>query len=698
MKCKSYSKYILLCLAGIAVNFVGALLATELKLPLYLDAIGTVATAAIGGLLPGITVGFLTNIITSITDSSNLFFAFVNVMLAVLAAFYSVRGYFKKPDKLPVVIVALSLCGALCGTALIWSMNGGEIGEGMSSMLARALVEHGVPGVLFPLFVAELAFNFLDKTVTVLAVVLILKLLPERVIALFRRTQEETELTRNSANSNSLRRKVLIVISVIAVVIMTVVSLAFMSFYRAAIINKETKIAYGVANAAVSNFDPDQVNEYLSMEVTNPEYASIRMRIGALADSSEDIAYVYAYKILEDGCHVVFDPDTIESPGSGPGEVIPFDPSFMPVVPDLLAGKPIDPIISNDRYGWLLTIYQPVYDTKGTCQCYVGVDISMNYLVGDEQVFLVKVVSLFLGFLILIFCYVAWLADRWIISPINRMAGATSAFATGLVGSREDSVRRIRELRINSGDEMEELYHSIESTTDEISRYIADLETKNNQISQMQQTLIMVLADLVESRDQCTGDHVRNTARYVQMILDQLKEDGVYAEQLTDDYMRDTVSGAPLHDVGKIQVPDSILNKPGKLTAEEFDIMKTHAAAGGKIIDEAIRMMDEGTGSYLQEARNVALYHHERWDGTGYPTGLAGEDIPLSARVMAVADVFDALISRRSYKEGFPFEKAIAIIQEESGSHFDPKVVNAFLKRREQAREISVVTGEKDRG
>ena len=222
------------------------------------------------------------------------------------------------------------------------------------------------------------------------------------------------------------------------------------------------------------------------------------------------------------------------------------------------------------------------------------------------------------------------------------------------------------------------------------------MEKKNGQISQMQQTLIMVLADMVESRDKCTGNHVRNTALYVQMILEQLREDGIYADQLTDDFISKAVEGAPLHDVGKIQVPDAILNKPGKLTDEEFAIMKTHTTVGGEIIDKAIGMMDEGTGAYLAEARNVTLYHHERWDGKGYPTGLKGEEIPLSARVMAVADVFDALVSRRSYKEGFPFEKAISIIREESGTHFDPNVVNAFLKCRETAREVAAITGEQN--
>ena len=197
-----------------------------------------------------------------------------------------------------------------------------------------------------------------------------------------------------------------------------------------------------------------------------------------------------------------------------------------------------------------------------------------------------------------------------------------------------------------------------------------------------------MLADMVESRDKCTGDHVRKTAAYTGIIMRELKRKGIYLDQLTDAFMQDVVNSAPLHDVGKIQVSDAILNKPGKLTDEEFEIMKTHTTAGAEVISRAIDMVAEGNSGYLKEAVNLAHYHHEKWNGQGYPCGLAGEDIPLSARIMAVADVFDALVSKRSYKDGFPFEKAMSIIQEGSGSHFDPKVVDAFVSAQDEVRRV----------
>ena len=207
-------------------------------------------------------------------------------------------------------------------------------------------------------------------------------------------------------------------------------------------------------------------------------------------------------------------------------------------------------------------------------------------------------------------------------------------------------------------------------------------------IDKLQNGLILVLADLVESRDKCTGDHIKKTAEYVKIIMEQLKEDNVYLEQLTDSFIEDVVRSAPLHDIGKIQVPDAILNKPGRLTSDEFEIIKTHTTAGKDIITSAINMVSEKDSGYLNEARNLAYCHHEKWNGTGYPQGLSGEDIPLSARIMAVADVFDALVSKRSYKEPYSFEQALIIIKESSGTHFDPKIVDAFIKAEPKIRQV----------
>lgn len=199
----------------------------------------------------------------------------------------------------------------------------------------------------------------------------------------------------------------------------------------------------------------------------------------------------------------------------------------------------------------------------------------------------------------------------------------------------------------------------------------------HERVSGMQSGMITFMAEVVENRDDNTGGHIRRTAEYVACIAKELKAQGIYGDILTDRYMSDMVVAAPLHDIGKIHIPDAILNKPGKLTAEEFEVMKTHTTAGEEMLTHA--KAELGESDYLNMAVEMAAYHHEWWNGKGYPYGISGEEIPLCARIMAVADVFDALTSKRCYKDAMPLEKAYAIIREESGTHFDPAVVEAFL-------------------
>ena len=199
----------------------------------------------------------------------------------------------------------------------------------------------------------------------------------------------------------------------------------------------------------------------------------------------------------------------------------------------------------------------------------------------------------------------------------------------------------------------------------------------HERVSRMQSGMITFMAEVVENRDDNTGGHIRRTAKYVECIASELKKQGIYSDILTDRYISDMVVAAPLHDIGKIHIPDAILNKPGRLTEEEFEVMKTHTTAGEELLIHAKEEL--GESGYLNTAVEMAAYHHEWWNGKGYPYGISREEIPICARIMAVADVFDALTSKRCYKSAMPLEKAYAIIREESGTHFDPAVVEAFF-------------------
>lgn len=185
--------------------------------------------------------------------------------------------------------------------------------------------------------------------------------------------------------------------------------------------------------------------------------------------------------------------------------------------------------------------------------------------------------------------------------------------------------------------------------------------------------MVMGFAALVENRDNSTGQHIYRTTEYVKILADDLRKKGLYKETLTKDYIERLVTAAPLHDIGKIAIPDAILQKPGRLTAEEFEIMKTHAERGAQIIRETFGKEDE-------IAYEVAMYHHEKWNGKGYPKGISQREIPLCARIMAIADVFDAVSSKRCYKEAFPLSECFEIIKRGSGEDFDPIIVESFLE------------------
>ncbi len=205
-----------------------------------------------------------------------------------------------------------------------------------------------------------------------------------------------------------------------------------------------------------------------------------------------------------------------------------------------------------------------------------------------------------------------------------------------------------------------------------------EVAKRTRELAAIQDVTILAMASLAETRDNDTGNHIRRTQHYMKLLADHLQPHPRFSEFLTDHTIAMLFKSAPLHDIGKVGIPDRILLKPGRFEPHEMEIMKTHCKLGR----DAIQHAEDQLGlevEFLKYAKEIAYGHQEKWDGTGYPEGLAGDAIPLSARLMAVADVYDALISRRVYKEGMPHEKAVGIIAEGRGTHFDPDITDAFL-------------------
>ena len=204
------------------------------------------------------------------------------------------------------------------------------------------------------------------------------------------------------------------------------------------------------------------------------------------------------------------------------------------------------------------------------------------------------------------------------------------------------------------------------------------IRERTEKLQRLQNSMVSVLADMVENRDKMTGNHIDRTTMYMSLLLAAMQARGIYDDEVNEWDLEVIISSSRMHDVGKIVISDMILNKPGALTPEEFEMIKTHAAEGERIIEDIIA--ESGDEDFLRNARLFAGYHHERWDGDGYPRGLAGTEIPLQGRVMAIVDVYDALVSERPYKPAFPHAESVGIIRENRGGHFDPIIADVFLE------------------
>lgn len=691
----SLGKLIIVYALFVVLNLLINRLVVATGLPLYVDNIGTLLAAALGGYLPGIVVGYCTNVINATADASNAYYAVISVLIAAAGSYMYKRGFFKSIFKALLTIPVFAFLGGCLGSVLTYILYGYGNGENIALPFIAELYETGRLSLFHAQMASDVCLDLQDKLITVIPVFIILKLMPDKLKESLELTgwqqkpmsRSEVKHSRKSDTRGfSLRTKIIFIIGVIMVVIAVVTTTISFLLYRSFAIEQYTTIGKNVANLAATAINPERVNDYFKEGPVSKDYKDTLDQLYRIRNSSPYIEYVYIYQIRPDGCYVVFDLDTETLEGGKLGDMVPFDESFSAEIPDLLEGKDIEPIITDDTYGWLLTDYEPVYDSNGECVCYACTDINMQEVDLDRMRFLTKVTSLFIGFFIMILAVGMWLSDYHLVYPIDAMTFAAQKFAYDSEEAIGTGVERLKSLDIATKDEIENLYGALSETIGKTVAYLDDVQKKGEEIAHMQNGLIYILADLVESRDKNTGDHVRKTAAYVKLILEILKENGEFPDIITDEYIEDVCNSAPLHDVGKIKVSDVILNKPGKLTDEEFEIMKSHAMAGKEVVESAMKLTTDP--GYLKEALNLAAYHHEKWNGKGYPCGLKGEEIPLSARIMAVSDVFDALVSKRSYKKPFSFEDAMKIIEEGSGSHFDPVIADLFVKNADRVREI----------
>ena len=687
---------ILLIIVGLLLNVIPAKLALFFGIPLYLDCFGTVLTSMLGGYLPAVIAGFGVNAINGIAEPVAMYYGVLSIFIATLGAFLFRRGFFGSIWKLLIVILLFALIGGGIGSIFTYALYGFNFGEGISAPFAIAFHDVMHWNRFNSQLLADFVIDVFDKSAVVLISTLVYRFIPHRIkvavkeVGLFK-AKDKNFSEKNSARQ-SLLNKVVAMVIVAEVLLGGLASAIGFFLYRDNSVNNFVSIAKGVTEAATIAVDAEKIDDYIAHGYEVEGYAHTREVLEGIRESFPQTKYLYVYKILKDGCHVVFDLDTDGEPGGAPGDVVAFDPSFEPFLPNLLAGGTIDPIESDDQFGWLLTVYRPLKNAAGKTVAYVAADISMESIVRDEAMFFVKLLSLFFGLSLIIMMVIIEVMKHGFVAPVNKMSyaamkisGATMRAGFALKMGNLDLTRiqsavdEVRELDIKSNDEIGQLYDYFNAMTTDTLDFIQLVRDQILRIQKMQNVMITEFAELVEARDKSTGDHIKKTAEYVEAIARELRAEGKFKGMLSEGYIHKLKQAAPLHDIGKIAVSDLILNKNGKLTDEEFAIMKSHTTEGGKILKKIVEDAgDTFDAGYLNESIEMASYHHEKWDGSGYPSHLKGEEIPLSARIMAVADVFDALIAERVYKKGFPYEKAMAIITEGAGKHFDPVVVEAF--------------------
>ena len=675
----------------------------KLGLPLFLDTVGTIVVSALSGmLLLGILTAVISNVVCSIFNEAALYLAFFNALIAFFTVWFLQKHSFKKFGKTILFALALSVFSAIAVSLIQFII----LGQGQQSVVSQTA--HSFSSAAnFPYLISFILVNFLlqiaDKGISCLFVMILVKVIPQEKLSIYslgawlQRPLSEQELKELKSMRRTVKRSLrsrtthTLVLSSFMVMILT--GWTGLRIYSQNEKAKKTESAWSTVKTAASIIDLDKLDDYIKYGRDAEGYNETAELLSKLWMCASDISYLYVVKPEGMNGRFIFDVDTSivdedAEPPYYPGEVIPFEEPFEPYLMDLAEGKLVGPIETNDAWGWLLTVYYPVTDSLGNMKCYVGADVSLQYIADYMFVFFMKIILTMAGFFILIVAFALWKTGVYTSIPISTMTSCLERFAMSGEDQEklDENVRIIRSLDIHTEDEVEKLYKAICKMTLNQAEQMRDIRHLSDSTLKMQDGLIITMADMVESRDSDTGAHVQKTAAYVRIIVEGLKKKGYYAQKITPKFISDVVRSAPLHDVGKINIPDGVLNKPGKLTDEEFEIMKSHTTAGKILLENAISSV-QGE-NYLKEARNMAAYHHERWDGKGYPEKLHGEVIPLSARIMAVADVFDALTSPRVYKPAFPIEKALEILQEGAGTQFDAKCIEVFMDALPEVKMI----------
>ena len=506
----SIGKFIFICIASLVLNLIGSAIAETFNLPLYLDTSGTIFIAALGGYVPGIAVGFFTNLLKAIFESSEMYYCTVSILVAIVTAFFARRNFFNHLGRLIIILIpALTFLTGTFDLLIEDFLH--------STDFLKVVTEFELN------FAENFQYEFLDKTFSILLAFFLLKMIPTRIkreFLLVGRSQaplsDEMKRVMNEKNylSSSLRTKMLLILMLSSLLVSFSIALISYLLFKDTATEDRIKTVDSMVTVVVGMIDPARVDDYIKYGREAQGYKETEEKLYTIKNSATDTRYLYVYRISEEGCRVVFDLNASDIEGDRAGELVDFDAAILLYRDDLIAGRPIPPIISDDSYGYLLTLYKPIYDVNGKCQCYAAVDFSMDDLTEYTRIFIIKLLALFAGCFIFIFAIGLAFVENNIILPVNTMAYCARNFAYDSEAARQKNIDSIKALRIRTGDEIENLYAALIRTTENLLNYLKYLQRAKGQVADMQVKYLAM--DEIAHKDSMTG--VKNKTAYNEAI------------------------------------------------------------------------------------------------------------------------------------------------------------------------------------
>lgn len=515
----SVGKFMFICLTGLLLNLLGSAVAEIFNLPIFLDTSGTIFIAALGSYMPGIAVGFLTSLLKSLFDSHQMYYASFSIIIAIFTTVMARRGFFLNLGKVIVLIPLIAIFMGCCSVNIENFLRSSSFIQTFNAFNAG--------------FVESFSMELVDKTISVLLAFFLIKKTPGDIKKSFRLLGQRQaplseEMKRAVDNedylSSSLRTKLLLILMLSSFFVSF--SIAFISYqiFKDSALGERIKSMSGITTVILSELNPAQIDNFIKHGRDNKNYKAIESKLYTLKNTNPELKYIYVYRFSESGCQVVFDIDTSDLTGDKAGDIIEFDSALLKYKDDLIAGRPIPPIVSNDEYGRLLTIYKPLYDEKGKCQCYAAVDLSLDSLTDETGDFVIRLLTLFVGCFIFIFVLGLWFIENNIILPLNTMAYCARSFSYDNAAERQKNMELIKSLKITTGDEIENLYSALIRSAENVARYLEHLQMAKVEVANMK---VKVLAmDELANTDSLTG--IKNKTAYATKIykLDERIEAG----------------------------------------------------------------------------------------------------------------------------------------------------------------------------